>query len=870
MTALTRITLGLVSSMLGILMVAKFSGLLPDQERCVVDGRGRVAESLAFTATAMIPCGNQAELDVLLSAISSRYPDLVSIGIRTTDGSLLMATPGHKSSWQLPPGTASTSQFLWVPLSHPDKPDFGQIELCFTPVRGEGVFSGVGSPFMCLLFVTAAVAFIAFRTFLKLVLKQLDPSRAVPRRVREALDVLADGLMIIGLDERILLANTALSEVIACEPDKMRGRKADSLGFRVNGIPMSRPWKICQELERVIAGVPMQIDTANGRMSFNVNCSPLVGSEGQHRGTLVTFDDVTQLEEKKQQLSLARDDAESANRAKSDFLANMSHEIRNPMNAIVGFTDILRRGMAVDIETRQEYLNTIHTSGEHLVGLINDILDLSKIEAGKLELEIQQCRPHQLLAEIVNVLGMKARQRNLVLDQEIVGTIPETIESDPTRLRQVLMNLVGNAIKFTQSGSVRVVIDVPETTDRPLLRFKVMDTGVGMTREQCGRIFEEFVQADSSVTRRFGGTGLGLTISRRLSQALGGDIEADSVLGQGSTFTLTIDPGDVSDVPRIDRSQATESLRVLRQSREEGISVHFKPARVLVTDDMSVNRQLVSVVLQHAGLTVDQAEDGLDAVNHVAEHDYDLLLMDIQMPVMDGLTATRRLREQGLTAPIVALTANVMQHHREQCAAAGCTTFMTKPIDIDKLLDTVAEFLPTQSETAEQALPMHPARRNSVNSHVSPADNGAHMAAVAESTTPVARLDSVIQLVNEASSDAQCHAIVTPATPGRQSTLPIELEGFREIVCKFVDRLPKMMTELRAAWDSRRFEELHALAHKLKGTGGTVGFADFAEPAGRLQQHAEACIEEGTEELLLTLEALAASVEAPPPVTTTR
>jgi signal transduction histidine kinase len=306
------------------------------------------------------------------------------------------------------------------------------------------------------------------------------------------------------------------------------------------------------EIKTVISGVPMQIETGNDVLSFNVNCSPLTGNEGRHRGVLVTFDDVTQLEEKKQQLSIARDDAESANRAKSDFLANMSHEIRNPINAIVGFTDILRRGMADDIDTRNKYLNTIHTSGEHLVGLINDILDLSNIEAGKLEIDLQRCRPHQLVAEVVNVLGMKAQERNLALQQTITGTIPEIIESDPTRLRQVLMNLVGNAIKFTQTGSIRIVLDMLRTTDGEQLRIKVVDTGIGMTPSQCERVFEEFVQADSSVTRRFGGTGLGLAISRRLSEALGGNLEADSVAHEGSTFTLTIDPGDTSGVQRID------------------------------------------------------------------------------------------------------------------------------------------------------------------------------------------------------------------------------------------------------------------------------------------------------------------------------
>ena len=311
---------------------------------------------------------------------------------------------------------------------------------------------------------------------------------------------------------------------------------------------------------------------------------------------------------------------------------------------------------------RTQYLNTIHSSGTHLVGLINDILDLSKIESGKMELEICETNPFQLMSEVVSVLQMKAQENGLMLEQQIDGVIPSVIHSDPTRLRQILMNLVGNAIKFTSSGSVKIIAKHLNANGKSQMEFSVTDTGIGMTEEQCGKIFQEFVQADSSVTRRFGGTGLGLAISKKLTEALGGEDSVKSVPGEGSTFSFSVDTGDVSNAPLVDTQQASRNLvSGMQQQKHVGLAFRFKPARVLVTDDTAANRQLVSLVLRKSGITVEEAENGLQALEKSQGGSFDLLLMDMQMPVMDGFTATRKLREQGIEIPIIALTANVMQ-----------------------------------------------------------------------------------------------------------------------------------------------------------------------------------------------------------------
>ena len=656
--------------------------------------------------------------------------------------------------------------------------------------------------------------------------------------------------MIVGLNNRILLTNRAMEIMTGHDENKLVGVKAGDLKFNFIEAEESglSPWERALAENHAVSNVMMELPSVDGEFrSFRINCSPLVGNdnENENRGVMVTFDDVTMLEQNKIELRVAKDDAEAATKAKSDFLANMSHEIRNPMNAIVGFTDILRRGMEDSEATRREYLNTIHASGNHLVGLINDILDLSKIESGKMELEICECNPYQLMGEVVNVLRMKADHQDLFLEQQIEGSIPVTIHSDPTRLRQILMNLVGNAIKFAESGGVRIVAETIDLNGRSQVRFSVVDTGIGMTEEQCGKIFEEFVQADSSVTRRFGGTGLALAISKRLTEAFGGEIAVTSVPGEGSTFVFTVDTGDLVGVEFVDNDQAALTLQANQCEQQTGLTIRFKPARVLVTDDTAANRQLVGLVLRNAGLIVSEAENGLQAVEKATAEEFDLLLMDMQMPIMDGFTATRMLREQGLTQPILALTANVMQSDRERCEAAGCTGFLTKPIDIDKLLAMLAEILPLDDSPIapkELALPV--------------------------STTgdvPAGSIDDIMKLVDQALAPT-----VAPSTKERnpistgapiRSSLPTEIPEFQAIVIQFVDGLPALLREIRAAWEAREFLELRELAHKLKGTGGTVGFADLTTPSETLQQLANDSVEEGIEAALQQLEDLAARVE---------
>jgi len=389
--------------------------------------------------------------------------------------------------------------------------------------------------------------------------------------------------------------------------------------------------------------------------------------------------------------------AEAANSAKSEFLANMSHEIRTPMTAILGFTDMMRND-AIDKADLTNAMQAIDRNGKHLLRLINDILDLSKIEAGKMEVEQLACDPRQVVEDVASMMRVRAEEKGIAFNTEFVGPMPREIQSDPTRLRQILVNLIGNAIKFTQTGGVRIIARLNGTPENAKLRFEVMDTGIGMSEEQLTRVFEPFSQADATVTRQFGGTGLGLAISRRLVSILGGEISATSMPGEGSTFTVALDLGPHAnlDLVEVDRSGDGGD-----EPSDHNASLDSQPsrsARILLAEDGPDNQRLIKLVLTKADHRVDVADNGRVALDKALAADragepYDVILMDMQMPKMDGYTAAAKLREAGYDGPIIALTAHAMQGDREKCISAGCDDYATKPIDRQALLNTIARHL---------------------------------------------------------------------------------------------------------------------------------------------------------------------------------
>jgi signal transduction histidine kinase/DNA-binding response OmpR family regulator len=479
-------------------------------------------------------------------------------------------------------------------------------------------------------------------------------------------------------------------------------------------------------------------------------------------------------------LLVAKDRAEQASRAKSSFLANMSHEIRTPMTAIVGYADMMLDPDQTRSD-RQDCLQVIRRNGAHLLDLINDILDLSKIEADKMTVERIDVDVRELIAEVASLTRPRVVEKGLRFEVNFSDPIPKTIQTDSLRLKQVMVNLLGNAVKFTATGRICLNVSCSTSIDdhSNRIRFAIVDTGIGIDQEQMSRLFQSFSQADESMTRRFGGTGLGLTISKRLSRLLGGDITVASTMGVGTTFTAEIDPGPLKNVEML--YGVTEAVIVPQAKPLQAMEIKLN-ARILFAEDGIDNQRLISTYLRKAGADVTIAPNGKVAVDLMCKEKFDLVLMDMQMPVLDGYGAASKLREMGCKHPIIALTAHAMAEDRGKCIAAGCTDYLTKPIERERLLTTVASYL-SNSQPSSTPAPT-PAPTSTANAHA-----GAYE--------------------SDFASDPE----------------------MRDLVDEYVQRLPEEVSKLVSLLQDQQIEPLRRVAHQLKGSGGGYGFGKITELA---------------------------------------
>ncbi len=515
--------------------------------------------------------------------------------------------------------------------------------------------------------------------------------------------------------------------------------------------------------------------------------------------------------ELQQQLERGMAEAREASRAKSEFLANMSHEIRTPMTSIIGYADLLLDPETTSTE-RLTHIQTIRRNGEHLLSILNDILDLSKIEAGKMTLERVRCSPSMIIVDVASLMRVRAKEKGLFFEVHYQTPIPETIQSDPTRLRQVLMNLVGNAIKFTASGGIRILARCEDTEGgAPTLTLEIVDTGIGLSTTQVSSLFQPFVQADTSTTRKFGGTGLGLAICRRLAHILGGDIAIDSSPGRGSSFSLTVAAGSLEGIrmfEELHEAGIPETGAVLTTEGHEALD-----CSVLLAEDGLDNQLLISTHLKRAGARVTIAENGRVAYDTamaavLAKEPFDVILMDMQMPEMDGYAATSELRRKGYTGPIVALTAHAMAGDRERCLAAGCTDYLTKPIGRSKLVASVAEHA---SRTAPRGAPL---LAEAVKAQVPTSGTIATRAATAAASGP------------------------SPATSRRVVSELADEEDMVELIESFVRGLSAQADKLDDAQGASDRETIRRVAHQLKGAAGGYGFPSITAAASLLEHAA--------------------------------
>ena len=821
LSAKFRVSLGLVGIIISVVMISTFLQIIPDSAKEKRQSRTILAETIAIYSSMLVGKAPSERIREDFQLIEKRDPDLLSIGLRQLDGELLTATNGHANHWADMSGNYSSEQQLRVPI-WAGAQQWGQLELRFVDHSVTLLSKVWDNPMLRIVIFMGGICFVVFYFYLGKVLRQLDPNQAIPGRVRAALDTMAEGLLILDRKEQIVLANTAFSSMFDKNSSDLLGIKASELQWKNKDGKVveraDRPWVKALQEGKIQKDAMLWLQLSkDSQRSFKVNCSPVLGENKKFGGVLVSFDDVTQLEKKEKELRKSKEEAEEANQAKSAFLANMSHEIRTPMNAILGFTDILKRGYVKNEQESLKYLNTIQSSGKNLLDLINDILDLSKVEAGKIEYEATSFEPYTILSEVVQMLLAAAAEKGISLSWKVSSEVPDTIYADPARFRQILFNLVGNAVKFTEKGGVELTCSYRQDSGGGFLVIRVSDSGIGMAQETLANIFDPFVQADASVTRRFGGTGLGLSISRKFARAMGGEIQVSSIEGEGSTFTVTTPVGDVSKIKLLSPDQALE----LADTVIIGSNTRWKfdSGKVLVVDDGEENRELVKVVLEDAGLSVEEAENGLVGVEKVATRDFDIILMDVQMPVMDGFTAARTMRSKGVETPIIALTANAMAGFEQECLDNGYSDYATKPVDIDRLLRMVSKYIAGEQE-ADEPPPVHTEDREKPSSGEVP-----------KPAAVISRLADHPKL--------------------------------QKIIHNFVTKLDQETIQLTEAVGSGDFARVFELAHWLKGAAGTVGFDDFTEPAQKLEAAAKEGNQHGCQEILLQLGCLQQAISLP-------
>ena len=460
--------------------------------------------------------------------------------------------------------------------------------------------------------------------------------------------------------------------------------------------------------------------------------------------------------------------AEQANQSKSNFLSNMSHEIRTPLTAIIGYSEILSLDGA-DLEKNNKVVASILRNGRHLLQLVNDVLDISKIEANSFEVEFINVYPVEILSELDSVFYAKAASKNIQFKINYEFPVPQYIKSDPTRLKQILINLCSNAIKFTEQGEV--VVDVSADLKKSEIYFDVIDQGIGMKPDIIEKVFMPFVQADSSTTRKFGGTGLGLAISNELAEKMGGCLVCESVVNQGTRFTLSLPIGEL-DVAVIDSQEQLEK----NDSDVSADEIYKLSGRVLLAEDNPDNQKLISMFINKTGANVTIAMNGEEAVQKALLHNYDLILMDMQMPVLDGLEAVKKLRYSGYLKPVVMLTANVVEKNRQICLEAGADDFLSKPIETSMFFRTLNKYLSKSS----------------------------------------------VDIVAE-----------------NQKAL-MESESYKKIAEEFIAHIPTQIALLAKAIESEDWVEIDRVSHSLKGMGGSFGYAKITELAGDVNSKCKA------------------------------
>ncbi len=688
-------------------------------------------------------------------------------------------------------------------------------------------------------------------------------------RLKTIFNTASEGIITISDQGAIEECNEATLELFQCEATELLGTQLNSLVERVSvgdEEGESHHTRIL-DMNALIGTKQVLVAYRPCGTKFYVQFSAAEVKFDDHSVITGILTDITEQKAIEEQLHEARLAAESSTAAKSQFLANMSHEIRTPMSAIIGYSDLLLDPEQTS-DDRVDCVSTIRRNADHLLTLINDILDLSKIEADRMTVESIECSPCQLVSDVASLMRVRAHENNIDFHINYDSAVPASIHSDPVRIRQVLINLVGNAIKFTQEGAVKVHVWSELDGESPTINFRVVDSGIGMSEEQKSRLFRPFTQADYSTTRKFGGTGLGLTISKTLVNLMGGEISVSSVPGLGSCFEFSLPTGSLENVEII----ADPSEINLEEQVDESVGAEVATnvaANVLLAEDGVDNRRLISFHLKKAGCHVTTAENGKLAVDEVTATEkrgesFDIIFMDMQMPVMDGYQAASKLRKSGYRGPICALTAHAMNGDREKCINAGCDDYLTKPINVDKLISAVRKSrsgvsnvdsltevtsVSAESVTLETSTTKSPAVviPEPVDSESVVSELELEAAKSVEASPEVAATEEPMNSMPEAVSPSASDEVVASQSSNTDSSAAIEplVSDFAddpdmlEIIEMFVDGLNERIESILTAFADRNYTTVSGIAHQLKGASGGYGYPSLSELAFDVEQFAK-------------------------------